>query len=212
MATAIGAYATIALVKTRAGITDTTDDTLLTSIVEEVNQFIETFTGHVLAPITYTAALFDGWPWPMGAAVRGGKGLLLPHGIRTVTALDVASATGGTFVAATAGEWFYSPGPNEMAPASPARILMLSDRATTVSWFPPGYQNVKLTGTGGYAAIPDDVRGAALAIAVRAWHGRQSGHTDIVGNDQLTGNPVVSRWVSAEDKRTLERYQSALVY
>jgi hypothetical protein len=55
------------------------------------------------------------------------------------------------------------------------------------------------------------VRGAAIAIAVRSWHGRQSGHTDIVGNDQLTGSPIVSRFVSAEDRRTLERYQIALV-
>jgi hypothetical protein len=55
MATATGAYATAALVKARlfaAGVTDTADDTLIGTICDQVNQFIESpqGCGRVLAP------------------------------------------------------------------------------------------------------------------------------------------------------------------
>ena len=50
MATAVGSYATRADVKTRLGITDTTDDSLIDSLCNQVNQSIETYTGRILAP------------------------------------------------------------------------------------------------------------------------------------------------------------------
>ena len=40
-------------------------------------------------------------------------------------------------------------------------------------------------------------------MVVRAWHARQSGQTDIVGNDE-TGAPIVSRYLSARDRDTLQ--------
>ena len=217
MATAIGTYATTALVKERLDVdTDHTwtaaNDTLLGKFCDDVNQWIETYTGQVLAPITYTDALFDGWAYPWGQVVRGGRGLTFPHGIRTVTALSVAPSTGAAFVAATSGDWFFWPGPNERSPAMPARILMLSNLpAGAVYYFPPGYQNIKLTGTGGPATIPDDVRQVAVTTVVRAWRARQSGQADEVATLEADGSVIVSRFVSAEDRNTLKRYQRPLV-
>jgi len=215
MATATGAYATTALVKERLDVdTDHTwtaaNDTLLGKMCDDINQWIETYTSQVLAPITYTNALFDGYAWPHGAVVRRGRGLLLPYGIRAVSALSVAPSTGAAFVAATSGDWFYWP--NEPSPAMPARILMLSDLPTgAVTYFPPGYQNIKLTGTGGPAVIPDDVRQVAVTTVVRAWRARQSGHSDEVATLEADGSVIVSRFVSAEDRNTLKRYQRPLV-
>lgn len=204
MPSATGAYVTTALLKLRANIPDTADDTLIGQIVDEVNQYIETYTGRVLAPITYTNQLFDGYAWPRGDVLDDGRTLFVPNGVRSVTTLEVGAYTGASFSTIT-NDVFLRNG-------TPAKHLVLSDYpAGAYRYFPVGYGNIRLTGTGGPAAIPDDVRGVAIAIAVRAWHGRQSGHTDIVGNDQLTGSPVVSRWVAAEDKRTLDRYQIALV-
>jgi len=217
MATAVGAYATTALVKERLDVdTDhtwtTEQNTLLGKFCDDVNQWLETYTGQVLAPITYTNALFDGWPYPMGSVVRGGKGLRFPHGIRSVSALAVADATGGSFTSATSGDWFYWPGANETSPAMPSRILMLSNLpAGPVNHFPPGYENIKVTGTGGPATIPDDVRSVAVTTVVRAWRARQSGQSDEIATLEADGSVIVSRFVSAEDRNTLKRYMRPLV-
>jgi hypothetical protein len=94
----------------------------------------------------------------------------------------------------------------------PATRIVMTDAPTLgFSYFPGGYANIRLTGTGGPSRIPEDIRAVAIATAVRAWAGRQSGHTDVVGTNSITGDPVVSRWVAAEDKMTLERYKPLLV-
>lgn len=196
-------YVTPMLLKQRAGIDDSEDDSLLALICDQVNAWIDGFVGRPLRPITYTNQLFDGWEWPRGDVMDSGRVLYVPNGVRSVTTLEVANTTGGTF--ADIGPDIF------LRNGTPATHLVLSDLPTgSYRYFPGGYANIRLTGTGGYASIPQDVRGVALTVAVRAWHGRQSGHTDITGVDEL-GNPIVSRWVPIEDKRTLERYQIALV-
>lgn len=50
-ATAIGAYASLTSAKARLGIPDTADDSLIQSLCDQANQYIETFTGRVLAPV-----------------------------------------------------------------------------------------------------------------------------------------------------------------
>lgn len=50
MATAIGAYATLAAAKARLKITDASDDALIQSFCDQVNGWIESKTGRVLAP------------------------------------------------------------------------------------------------------------------------------------------------------------------
>ena len=64
--------------------------------------------------------------------------------------------------------------------------------------------------TAGFPVIPDDVKAVAVNIATRAWHGRQSGMTDVVGSDE-TGAPLVTKIVAPEFKHTLDRYRPALV-
>ena len=75
-------------------------------------------------------------------------------------------------------------------------------------YFPAGYETVRVKAVCGWAAIPDDITDVALTMVVRAWHARQSGQTDIVGNDE-TGAPVVSRYISGRDRETLKRYRVA---
>lgn len=202
MATAVGSYVTSALMKTRAGITDSTDDTLLGVICDQVNSFIESSTGRVLAPISGTPTyLYDG---------DGSQKLWLPQtttafvgGVRTVTLLEVADYTGDAYATVTAGDYFLR---GLTGPAGTYQWLWLSDRPTgTVTHFPGGFATVRVTGTFGYAAIPDDIAEVAVTIAVRAWHARENGQQDIVGTDEF-GRPVVSRFVSGRDRDTLRRY------
>lgn len=203
MATAVGTYVTATLVKERTDIPDTDDDTLLGKIVDEVNQYIETMTGRVIAPQDSQTWLFDG----RSDVELGGRILLVPRGVRTVTTLSIADYTGDTFTTVTSGDYFPRPAVQNRKPGWPATYIEFSDRPTgAYSCFPTsGIANIKLVGDVNFEAIPDDIRQVAVVTAVRAWHARQSGMADIVGNDE-TGAPIISRYVSVEDKHTLADY------
>lgn len=197
MTTAIGSYATSTLLKARAGISDTTDDTELGKVCDQINQYIETFTGRVLAPITSAAITLDG---------DGTRTLWYRKGIREVTLLECASYTGAAYETVDASQYFLRPGPSELRPGWPYTRLEFTDYPTgSFSAFPKGYNTVRMTATTGWAAIPDDVTDVALTAATRAWHSVQSGQTDIVGTDDM-GRPLVSRFFSARDLGTLRTY------
>lgn len=205
MATALGSYATAALIKARAGITDTTDDTLLGTIADQVNMWIEQTTGRVLAPVSGTPVLtYDG---------DGDSRLYLPRsadstypypgGFRTVTKVEIADYTGAAYTELASTDYFLR---GKSHPAAPFDWLYLSDRSSSGDYtFPRGFATVKVTGTIGWAAIPDDIIDVALTVAVRAWHARQSGQLDIVGTDEM-GERLVSRFIAARDKQTLRAY------
>src|SRR5689334_8707587 len=100
MPSAIGSYVTAALLKTRAGITDTTDDTLLGVICDQVNQFVEGTTGRVLAPVASVARVFDG---------NGQRCLRIRQGVRTITTLELAYYTGASYITLDASQYFTRP-------------------------------------------------------------------------------------------------------
>lgn len=205
MTTAIGAYATAAALKTRAGITDTTDDTLLGTICDQVNQYIESKTHRVLAPITSATYYYDG---------DGSRSLFLPlpvsgppiGGIRAITALELAYYTGAAYTSIATTEAFLR---QRVGMTGPYERLEFTDLPTAgFSCFPRGFSTVKITATAGWAAIPDDITDVALTAATRAWFARQNGQQDIVGSDE-NGAPLVSRFFSARDLGTLRAYALA---
>ncbi len=196
-ATAIGAYATAALLKSRLGIADTTDDTVIASVCDQVNQYVETKTGRVLAPVASAAILFDG---------DGSRCLRYPRGILAVSLLECADYTGGAYVTVAASQYFLRPGPADLRPGWPYTRIEFTDRPTgTFTCFPSGFDTVRVTMTTGWAAIPDDITELALVAATRAWHAVESGQQDIVGTDDM-GRPLVSRFFSARDLETLRTY------
>lgn len=201
MATAIGSYVTTATLKARllpAGVTDTTDDTLLGTICDQVNQWIETFTGAVLAPVASAVYLFDG---------DGGNTIYVPNGVRTVSLLEVGDSTGDSFSTIASTDYFLRPLAQDRPPHMPAWKIVLSDLpAGSYRTFPRGYANVRVTMVTGPAAIPDDVIDVALTVATRVWARRQSGQADMIGVDE-TGAPTISREVSARDRATLSKYR-----
>lgn len=202
MTTAIGAYATTALLKARTAIPDTTDDTVIGSICDQINQYIEDRTKRVLAPISSATYLYDG---------DGSRELYLPRpknaspigGVRAISVLEVAPYTGGTFVTLNETDYFLE---RQVMMTGPYELVCLSDRSTSgYGYFPSGYRNVRVTATAGWAAIPDSITDIALTAATRAWHAVQSGQTDIVGTDEM-GRPLVSRFFSSRDYATLQDY------
>ena len=200
MATATGSYATTSDLKTRLGVTDTDDDTLLGTICDQVNQFIESTTGRILAPVS-------GTPTRTYDIAETTAVLHVPEGIRAITTLEVADYTGADYATVTSGDYFLRP--SYPAPAWPYTHVHMSDNPTgTIFSFPKGFDTVRITATFGFAAIPDDITDLALTIAVRSWHAREAGQQDIVGTDEM-GRPLVSRFVSGRDRDTLRRYTLA---
>jgi len=200
MPTATGAYATAAAVKTRLGITDTTDDTLLATICDQVNQFIESpqGCGRILAPVTSGTYLVDG---------NGLRRLYFPRGLRAVTELKIGDDTGDTLDIIAATDYFLRPTATDRKPGWPAEWIELSDHpAGDHRVFGKGYDTVSITATTGWAAIPDDITDVALTTAVRTWHARQSGQADVIGNDD-TGAPIVTRYVAPHHWSTLRAYR-----
>ncbi len=199
MATAIGTYATLAAAKARLGITNSTDDTLLSTLCDQINQHIETVTGRVLAPVASAIYLFDG---------DGTRVLRVPAGVRAVSLLEIAPETGAAYVTIAASEYFLRPLPQDRQPTWPATKIVMSDRpsaGTAYSYFPEGYATARVTMTMGWAAIPDDVAELSLTAVVRAWHARMAGQTDVIGTDEY-GRPIVSRYLSSRDRDTLRDY------
>lgn len=195
MTTAIGAYATTAGLKARlfdAGVTDIADDTLMGTICDQVNGFIESPAGcgRVIAPISSATYLLD-------VDRSDSRWLYFPKGIRAITDLSLGNYTGHTpktTLAAT--DYFLRPLVHDRAPGWPAEWIVLSDQPAGIyHTFRSGIEVVSLTCTAGWAAIPDEITDVALTTATRAWHARQNGQADIIGNDD-TGAPLVSRFVA----------------
>lgn len=204
MATAIGSYATSAALKTRANITDTTDDTLLGTICDQINQYIESTTHRVLAPISSAIYLYDG---------DGSRSLYLPRpvvgppigGLRAISKYEIALYTSAAYVEVDSSQFFLR---QMIGMTGPYEWLHWTDYPTTMyGAFPRGRNTVRLTATAGWTAIPDDITDVALTAATRAWHSRQAGQSDIVGTDEM-GRPLVSRFFSTRDLNTLHAYST----
>lgn len=122
--------------------------------------------------------------------------LFFAPGLRSIDELKVADYTGDTLDVVPVADYFLRPLPQERTPGWPSMWVVLSDMPTgDHRVFGKGFATVSVKGLTGWAAIPDDLTDVAVTTAVRAWHARQSGQADIVGNDE-TGEPLVSRYVA----------------
>lgn len=201
MPTAIGAYATLALVKARITQDSTftaAQDAVLSSLCDQVNQYIETATGRVLAPVSSAVYTFDG---------TGRRYIHFPRGIRAVSLLEVAGISAGSYSTSPSTDYMLRPLAQDRTPGWPATQIQLSNVITgSFRTFPTGYGTVRVTMTTGWDAIPDDIIDVALTTVTRAWHARQSGQVDIIGNSD-TGEPTVSRFVAPYHHRIIDSYR-----
>lgn len=206
MTTAIGAYTTRARVKARLSIDTlvTTWDSQIDTVVDSINAYIESPAGcgRIVAPISSATYILDG---------SGLSFLYFPKGIRAVTALAIGDYTGDTrdTVDAAADILLRPLAQDRAAPTFPATYLYLSDHpASTVarSKFPAGRDNVSLTCTAGFAAIPDDLSEMADSIASVAFHALEQGNQPSPNVDEM-GRPIVARFMSGKDFDVMAAYR-----
>ena len=209
MTTAIGTYASVTDAKERLDATGNVTwsaaaTALLTDLCAQVNAFIESYTGRVLAPLETTTFTIDGFD-----ALENGRVMLFPNGICTLTKLEVAPHTGGTFVEIPTTDFFLRPTAMELETGWPYTEVWMTDIPTSGNTSPlffPGFANVRLTGTFGWAAVPDEITDVALNLVIAKYRARTAGGGDVmtVGAD---GERTYERLLGYQDRLTLGRHR-----
>lgn len=200
-ASANARYVTAGLLKQRLGLSGAANDALFDQICDETNQWIESYTGRVLGPVASATYTFDGG----GNFTPDAYTLdLFRLGVRSVSLLETTTATGGSYTTVPTTDYYIRP--VGRLGGEPGTAIVLSNGR-----FYSGYDTIRVTMEAGFAAVPDDVRAVAIAVATRAWHGRQTGMADVIANDTISDRAIVTKIVPPEMKATLDRYKPVLV-
>lgn len=197
-------YTSATAIKARLSITDLSDDTLLGTLATEVNSWLEVKIGFPVGPITSEERKFDG-----SRMIHGGRALsCYPFGVRSVTAMSVASSTGGSYTALTvATDIFLRPATHDRKTDWPAFEIWLSDTGSQPV-FPGqvGFDLAKVTGTWGWAAIPSELSSIATRLGVALWRRRSAGAGQYAETEGDV-DQVAAEELSASDWRTIWEYE-----
>lgn len=208
VATAIGSYATTAALKALIGTTDSDDDSLLGTICDRVNQHIETETRQPICPIGSRTYLYDipdttrrglgtsriFAPMPVDAPTKGIGGL------RAVTLVEYGGYSGATYSTLASTDYFLR---ERKGVIGPYQWLCFSDRPLgSYSSFATGRATIRVTGTAGWDAIPDDLTQVALLIAQKMWNARAVGR-----EPTEDGLPPVAAMTTNLERGTMWNYR-----
>jgi gp6-like head-tail connector protein len=200
---------TTAQVKLRifpAGVTDTSDDALISELIDQVSDYIQQYTGRRLVPISSTTYVFD---------TVSGYVLRIPIGVRTISALGVNNLlhqpdTGGSYTTVTAADYLLRPKVQDSPPGWPFTEVWLS-RGTltgTVGSFGTVTNGCTITGTFGFAATPPDIQGVAMDATIAAYQARKLGTSGVIGADEGSLTPWNDFFsVGSPQRATLNRYR-----
>jgi hypothetical protein len=178
---------TITQVKARlfpAGPADTTDDTMLTELVEEVSDWMQHNTSRKFVPITSTTYI---------VSTQAGYVIRVPIGVRSVSALTLNTLshqpdTGGSYpTTISAANILLRPSPIDLPIGWPPTEIHLS-RAQSIT-FGTIENGASITGTFGFAATPPDIQAVAIDGTVSAYQMRKNGTSGVFGADGSTGVP-----------------------
>lgn len=199
MTVALGTYVSTTTLKNQLGGTaamGTADDTLLGTICDQVNTYIESTIGRSITIAAAGTVTFD--------VSESTDHLFVPQGLQSITTLTVKDSTTAAAGTVTSADVFLRP--LNRRPGWPFTEIWLSDVPTgSITTFSPGFAVVQAIGTVGWTEMPEDLEDVAIRMGVRAWHARASGENDAIGVDDM-GQPIVSRGLSRKDRDTLYRY------
>lgn len=171
------------------GLTTAAQAAVMLPCVEAANAEVTRRIGIFLGPSVDVLRLYDGCD-----AVRDGQRLYIPGGLRTLTQVRLASASGGTLTTATIGDFVLRPHAHSLPPG--AAYLYVDIIETSSSRFWPGYSNVEFTGTFGPAAVDADCVRIAVMISARMYQYSESGGDLVL--------PTASKFVYPDDAKKLD--------
>lgn len=177
-------------------VTDTKDDDLIRGLITAITNTLQNISGCWFQGDTADQILyFD------GNESRGGMVLPVSVGIQSITTLELATMTGGSYAVVPTNAYFLDPPRPD--PGFPFTSIAMSDQP--MGWwyrFYPGKRTVKATGKFGWAVWPEDVRQIGFNVLIRLYRARASGEGDVVGTTAL-GNAIVARRISPEERKML---------
>jgi hypothetical protein len=190
--------ATLAGVKQRLGTTSSVDDDMLDRYVRDVNTDIIRRLGYFPGPSGDTERLYDGRD-----AVCGDTRLWVTGGFRSLSKVETATSSSGTFTEVAAADWMAGPKAWSLAPGEPYGYVELLSGT-----FPADVENVRLTGVFGWASPPADLVDAAEALVVVKWKRRAAG-TGGLGTDEAGRTP---EWIAGKDlEMVISHYRLPMV-
>ena len=196
---------TTAQVKARLRITDATDDTLISELIDELSDWLQHETGRKLVADASQTYYFD---------TRAGYVLHIPRGLRTVTSLGVALTaqpdSGGTYTTVAATDYLLRPKVQDAAGGWPFTEIWISrgTLAGTITRFATVQNGAKIVGDFGFATTPPDIQGVAIDAVVAAYQSRENGVSGVIGAD----DGAIAPWASffgrgSPQRRTVDRYR-----
>jgi hypothetical protein len=189
----------------RTALTDTADDENFADLIVTASDYIKGYTGRDFLPDYNTILTFDGYD-----AIHGGRCLLIPRGVRSLSLVEAAAYTGASFVTIPSTDHFLRPAAHERTPGWPATELWLTDQpSSATSQFMAGYGTVRLTGTFGFAAVPPRIEEVCLNMVVKMWASRQAGQADLTGAGD-SASSTYSPSLSRRDAMTLDLHSLRL--
>lgn len=192
---------TVSGVKTRAGITDATDDALLQILLESVSAFVQDRCRRRLLPETVTNVVIDVGP---------GSQISIPRGVRSVSSLALATSDqpddgSGTYTAVAAADIMLRPSSLFRRPGWPADTILIRGSSPRIPR--PALNGAKLTADVDFAATPLPIVAVVEEAVVVAYNAREGGTGEGVG----AGNTQVPDWAEyfpdgSPQAATLQRY------
>lgn len=158
---------------------------LLDTILTRASRIVDEICGKQdfgFESVTATTRTFDG---------RGTKKLFVPD-LQSITTLEckLDGTQGTVWTAVPSADRFLEP--HTRPSGHPARWVELADQISgSVFTYPQGKGTVRITGTWGWAAVPNEVTEATLEIAVRIFRARAAGFGDVVGMATDAGDQIV---------------------
>lgn len=197
---------TIARVKARLGITDATDDSLISDLIDEATEVVQGICRRRFIPEAGVTLLLDS---AVGSVVH------VPRGIRAVSSLGLSSADApddgsGTYTPITASRIVLYPPVVRRRPGWPADRVLITGAAPVVSR--AAINGWKLVGDVDFAATPAAIRAVVEDAVVGAYPARQAG--DDGGSSMAIGGGDLATTLEmqfADDTaqgRTLRRYRA----
>lgn len=197
-------------VKQELGIaaTATGDDETILEKIKQVSVAIEGYTGRWLAPRPTDPASTTVYRMHTSFGVR----LRVPKGIRTITTLGVAQIgqpeSGGSYVTQTTGIYYIDPPTMERSVGWPGTaiefVYPLGGRFYQASY------GAEITGSFGFAAVPDDIQGVAVRAATRRFLGKGGGGVSVAVGP--AGTEILLPDMSGADRRALDFYKDTAAY
>jgi hypothetical protein len=189
-------YATLAEFKSSIGITDSTDDGALQSVLDATDQLINNYCDTKLGFGTTSSQTRY---YTTNSLVY-----VLTDPIVTVTSLQTDDDGDGTY------ETTWSSTDYILAPRNAATdgrpYTEIDTNISETKLFPTGYLGVKVIGTFGWAAVPSAVKQAALIQAGAVWSSRTAPF-GVIGSQDLGGVMRMSRALHPEAQVLLEPYR-----